>query len=138
MATPPLFVAAKHEEPYEFLNPSIQLLARPAGPLEGQKVTAVFEIVVPVLRRQCSAFSMEGEIETLSIAGQQSATMTTHTLVTHGGREFTTKSTINLFLVHGDPKGLRTAELSNWTGRAFCQTYLASWHAHRELDSVPG
>ena len=27
-------------------------------------------------------------------------------------------STIKIFLVHGDPKRLRTAELSNWTGKA--------------------
>jgi hypothetical protein len=27
-------------------------------------------------------------------------------------------ATIKLFLVHGDPKRLRTAELSNWTGKA--------------------
>ena len=26
--------------------------------------------------------------------------------------------TIKIFLVHGDPKRLRTAELSNWTGKA--------------------
>jgi hypothetical protein len=29
-----------------------------------------------------------------------------------------TTATIKLFLVHGDPKRLRTAELSNWTGKA--------------------
>src|SRR5262245_65872043 len=27
-------------------------------------------------------------------------------------------ATIKLFLVHGDPKRLRSAELSNWTGKA--------------------
>ena len=30
----------------------------------------------------------------------------------------TASATIKLFLVHGDPKRLRTAELSNWTGKA--------------------
>jgi hypothetical protein len=29
-----------------------------------------------------------------------------------------TSATIKIFLVHGDPKRLRTAELSNWTGKA--------------------
>ena len=29
-----------------------------------------------------------------------------------------TTATIKLFLVHGDPKRLRTAEISNWTGKA--------------------
>ena len=27
-------------------------------------------------------------------------------------------ATIKIFLAHGDPKRLRTAELSNWTGKA--------------------
>jgi hypothetical protein len=27
-------------------------------------------------------------------------------------------ATIKIFLVHGDPKRLRTAEISNWTGKA--------------------
>ena len=27
-------------------------------------------------------------------------------------------ATIKIFLVYGDPKRLRTAELSNWTGKA--------------------
>jgi hypothetical protein len=27
-------------------------------------------------------------------------------------------ATIKLFLVHGSPNGLRTAELSNWSGKA--------------------
>jgi hypothetical protein len=32
--------------------------------------------------------------------------------------EIMPSATIRLFLVHGDPKRLRTAELSNWTGKA--------------------
>jgi len=36
--------------------------------------------------------------------------------VLHG--DTVTSATIKIFLVHGDPKRLRTAELSNWTGKA--------------------
>lgn len=32
--------------------------------------------------------------------------------------ESVASATIKIFLVHGDPKRLRTAELSNWTGKA--------------------
>lgn len=32
--------------------------------------------------------------------------------------DWVTSATIKIFLVHGDPKRLRTAELSNWTGKA--------------------
>jgi len=38
-------------------------------------------------------------------------------------------ATIKIFLVHGDPKRLRTAELSNWTGKAVAGP-------RSELDSV--
>jgi hypothetical protein len=38
-------------------------------------------------------------------------------------------ATIKLFLVHGDAKRLRTAELSNWTGKAVAGP-------RRELDGV--
>jgi hypothetical protein len=40
-------------------------------------------------------------------------------------------ATIKLFLVHGDAKRLRTAELSNWTGKAVAGP-------RSELDSVLG
>ena len=40
-------------------------------------------------------------------------------------------ATIKLFLVHGDAKRLRTAELSNWTGKALAGP-------RSELDSVIG
>ncbi len=39
-------------------------------------------------------------------------------------------ATIKLFLVHGDPKRLRTAELSNWTGKAIAGP-------RSELDGLP-
>jgi hypothetical protein len=39
--------------------------------------------------------------------------------------------TIKLFLVHGDAKRLRTAELSNWTGKAIARP-------RSELDGVLG
>lgn len=40
-------------------------------------------------------------------------------------------ATIKLFLVHGDPKRLRTAELSNWTGKAIAGS-------RAELEDVLG
>jgi uncharacterized protein DUF4357 len=48
-------------------------------------------------------------------------------------------TTIKLFLVKGDPKGLRTAELSNWTGKAISapRTELTDLYARKELHG-PG
>mgnify|MGYP000377387940 CR=1 FL=1 len=48
-------------------------------------------------------------------------------------------ATIKLFLVHGSPSGLRTAELSNWSGKAIAapRTEISDLLKREELDS-PG
>lgn len=48
-------------------------------------------------------------------------------------------ATIKLFLVHGKPTGLRTAEISNWTGKAFAapRSEIKAFLQRPELDS-PG
>jgi hypothetical protein len=48
-------------------------------------------------------------------------------------------ATIKLFLVHGSPNGLRTAELSNWSGKAIAapRTEISEILKRDELDS-PG
>lgn len=48
-------------------------------------------------------------------------------------------ATIKLFLVHGSPNGLRTAELSNWSGKAIAapRTEISEMLKRDELDS-PG
>jgi hypothetical protein len=47
-----------------------------------------------------------------------------------------TSATIKLFLPHGDAKSLRTAEISNWTGKAVAapRTELDELLAREELD----
>jgi len=49
-----------------------------------------------------------------------------------------TSATIKLFLPHGDAKGLRTAEISNWTGKALAapRTELDALLARDELDKA--
>ncbi len=48
-------------------------------------------------------------------------------------------ATIKLFLVHGSPNGLRTAELSNWSGKAIAapRIYISELLKREELES-PG
>lgn len=48
-------------------------------------------------------------------------------------------ATIKLFLVHGSPNGLRTAELSNWSGKAVAapRTEMSELLKREELSS-PG
>ena len=49
-----------------------------------------------------------------------------------------TSATIKLFLPHGDAKGLRTAEISNWTGKALAapRTELDRLLAREECDNA--
>jgi hypothetical protein len=48
-------------------------------------------------------------------------------------------TTIKLFLVHGSPNGLRTAELSNWSGKAIAAPRTEISHLlKREELSSPG
>lgn len=50
--------------------------------------------------------------------------------------EYMTPATIRLFLPHGDAKSLRTAEISNWTGKAVAapRTELDELLSREELD----
>jgi hypothetical protein len=47
--------------------------------------------------------------------------------------------TIKLFLVHGDPDGLRTAEISNWSGKAIAgpRSEIGNFLKREEVSS-PG
>src|SRR6266571_3614349 len=49
-----------------------------------------------------------------------------------------TSATIKLFLPHGDAKGLRTAEISNWTGKALAapRTELEQLLAREECEKA--
>ncbi len=49
-----------------------------------------------------------------------------------------TSATIKLFLPHGDAKSLRTAEISNWTGKAVAapRTELDELLAREELEKA--
>lgn len=50
---------------------------------------------------------------------------------------FLQAATIKLFLVHGSPNALRTAELSNWSGKAIAapRTEISELFKRQELDS---
>ena len=52
--------------------------------------------------------------------------------------EHMTSATIKLFLPRGDAKSLRTAEISNWTGKAVAapRTELEELLAREELDKA--
>ena len=95
MATSPLVIAAKHEEPYDKLNPSFQVIVRPAGPLEGKTGAEILRLVEPTLKAQFADFRSVEEIRETSVSGQQAARLSArYTLKTRDGREFQTQATI--------------------------------------------
>ena len=95
LATTPLLVVSRHEEPYDKLNPTIQLLLRPAGPLEGKTGTEILQLVVPTLQAQFADFETVEGIHQIEVSGQPGARLTIrYTLVTQEGLEYPTEATL--------------------------------------------
>lgn len=95
MATTPLMIVTRHQEPYESLNPSLQVLARPSGPLAGKTGGDILRLVEPTLRAQFADFTSVEEIHDVTVGGQAASRLTArYTLKTKDGREFPTQATI--------------------------------------------
>lgn len=95
MASAPLLIATKHEEPYDNLNPTFQVIVRPAGPVEGKTGVEILQLVEPTFKAQFADFTFVDKIRETSVSEQQAARMTVrYTLKTHDGREFPTQATI--------------------------------------------
>ncbi len=91
----PIFIAAKHEEPFETLNPTIQVLCRPIGPLAGKSGVEILTMVVPVLERQFEEFEVVKPVHEVPVGGQKAGRVTTrYTLRTQDDRTFRTEATI--------------------------------------------
>ena len=99
LATTPLVVFSRHEEPYDKLNPTIQLLLRPAGPLEGKTGTEILQLVVPTLQAQFADFATAEGIHEIEVSGRPGARITIrYTLMTQDEREFPTRATLVITL----------------------------------------
>ena len=95
MAHAPLVVATKHPEPYDKLNPTVQVLVRPAGPLEGKTGVEILRWVQPTLEAQFADFAAVKGIQETTVAGTPAARLTIrYTLQTREGRELPTQATI--------------------------------------------
>jgi hypothetical protein len=91
----PIMVVMKHEEPYDKLNPAIQMIVRGAGPLEGKSGVEILTLVEPVLKSQFENCTTVDTVRATTVGGQTGARMTLrYTLKTPDGREFPTQSTI--------------------------------------------
>ena len=95
MAHAPLVVATKHPEPYDKLNPTLQVLVRPAGALEGKTGVEILRLVQPTLEAQFADFAAVKGIQATTVAGTPAARLTIrYTLQTREGRELPTQATI--------------------------------------------
>ena len=88
-ATAPLFVFTKHTEPHDNLNPSIQVILRPLGPLAGLSPTKIMEVAMTPLQQTLADFAFVKEIHETSVSGMPAAHMkATYTLTMAEGGEF--------------------------------------------------
>jgi hypothetical protein len=91
----PIFIATKHEEPYEKLNATIQVICRPAGPLAGKSGVEILNAVLPGLAQQFADFETVDPVKEVVVGGQTGARMTMrYTLHTKDDQTFPTQSTI--------------------------------------------
>lgn len=95
LASAPLMIAMRHSEPYEKLNPTVQVIVRPAATLEGKSGVEIMTMVAPALARQFADFAMVDSVRAVTVGERPGARMTVrYTLKTQDGREFPTQATI--------------------------------------------
>lgn len=92
-ASAPLVVMLKHPEPHDDLNPSVQVMVRPLGQLEGRSAIELMRLVVPTIRRAMADFSLVEEIQETTVGQMPAAYMKArYTVANPEGREFKTLS----------------------------------------------
>jgi len=92
-ASAPLIAILKHKEPYDDLNPSVQVLLRPLGQLEGKTPLELMNIVIPSIQRAMVDFQFVDEIRETIVGGQKAAyTKSKYTVSNSEGRTFPTLS----------------------------------------------
>ena len=92
-ASAPLIAIMKHEGPYDNLNPSVQVLLRPLGQLEGKSPLELMNIIIPSMQRAMVDFQFVEEIRETVVGGQKAAYVKSkYTVVNVEGRTFQTLS----------------------------------------------
>jgi len=92
-ATAPLFVFMKHPEPHDDLNPSVQVILRPLGPLAGGSPVQIMEAAVGPLQQMFTDFEFVQAIHETTVSGLPAAHMTaTYSILNAEGSEFPTLS----------------------------------------------
>ncbi len=92
-ASAPLVAITRFPEPYDDLNPSVQVMFRPLGQLANTAPAELMEIVIGPLRSAFEDFTVVEEIQETAVGGQEAAYMLAkYTVANAEGREFKTLS----------------------------------------------
>jgi hypothetical protein len=88
-ATAPLFVFSKYTEPHAAVNPTVQIVLRPAPASLGASATAMLKAATETLQRAFPDFTFVEPIQPAKVAGFPAAYMkATYTLRTESGGAF--------------------------------------------------
>jgi hypothetical protein len=88
-ATAPLVVMAKHQEPYDDLNPTIQVVLRPLGSLQGKPTTEIMEAAVRPMQNAFHDFKFIRDIHETEVSGLKASHMrASYTISNKEGRDF--------------------------------------------------
>jgi len=63
----------KHGEPYEDLNPSVQVMFRPLGQLQGKSAVELMKMFVPTIQRTMADFEFVEKIQETIAADREAA-----------------------------------------------------------------
>jgi hypothetical protein len=92
-ATPPLVAMTKYKEPYDDLNPTISIVFRPAGSLQGKPATEIMSAVVRTMQNALHDFKFIREIHETEISGLKASHMrATYRISNKEGRDFSVVS----------------------------------------------
>ena len=93
----PLLSATKHEESYTGLNPSFQLIVRPAANLEGKSGVELLQLYIPRLSQAFTEFKLVAEPHAITVGGRPAGRMDVSYMITNqDGKKLPSRSTIVL------------------------------------------
>lgn len=88
-ASAPLVAITKHEEPYDDLNPTITVVLRPVGPLQGKPATEIMAFAVRPMQNAFHDFKYIRDIHEIEISGLKASHMqASYTISNKEGRNF--------------------------------------------------
>jgi len=88
-ATAPLFVFAKYPEPFNGINPTVQVVLRPKPASLGHSPTGILQASISTLQRASPDYRQIEPVRTATIGGKAAAYMkATYTLPTASGRNY--------------------------------------------------